>query len=100
MDVWSSCWSLSKWSVFAAGSQTTWLIPTFWKPGPTRKTVELETVERSIGPENGTETRGWMLKPSSVLSTSASAQSVGRAAQSGLGRFTRRPVACVASSTE
>jgi len=74
-------------------------MPTFWKPGPTRKIVELDTVERSIGPENGTEIRGWTLKPSSVFSTSMSAQSVGRTAQFGLARSTRRPVACVASST-
>jgi hypothetical protein len=32
---------------------------------PIRKTVELETVETSIGPLNGIEIRGWMLNPSS-----------------------------------
>ena len=66
--------------------------------GPDEKDVELVAVERSIGPENGTEIRGWMLNPSSVLSTSISAQSDGRTAQSGFARSTRRPVACVASS--
>ena len=51
----------------------------------------------SIGPENGIEMRGWTLKPSSVLRTSMSAQSDGRAAQSGFGRSTRRPVSWVRS---
>jgi len=89
---WASCSSLSTWSVFVPGSQTAWLIPTTWSPGPTRNTVELETVERSIGPENGIEILGWMLKPSSVLRTAMSAQSDGRAAQFGVGRSTRSPV--------
>jgi hypothetical protein len=45
--------------VFVAGSQTIWLMPTR-PPGPIRKTVELETVETSIGPLKGIEMRGWM----------------------------------------
>ena len=61
--------------------------------------VELDTVERSIGPENGIEIRGWMLKPSSVSSTAMSAQSDAWVAQSGLGRSTRRPVIWVESRT-
>ena len=92
-----SCSSLSTCSVFAAGSQTTWLIPTRRWCGPMRNTVWLDTVVRSIGPENGIEIRGWMLKPSSVLRTSISAQSDGLTAQSGFGRSTRRPVTCVRS---
>jgi hypothetical protein len=51
--------------------------------------VSLDTVETSIGPENGIEIRGWMLKPSRLLMTSMSAQSEGRTAQSGFGRSTR-----------
>jgi hypothetical protein len=61
------------------------------------ETVELETVEMSIGPLNGIEMRGWMLNPPSSFNTSTSAQSLGRTAQSGFGRLTRRPVACVRS---
>ena len=66
--------------------------------GPTRKMFELVTVERSIGPENGIEMRGWMLKPSSVSSTAMSAQSDACVAQFGFGRSTRRPVSCVESA--
>jgi hypothetical protein len=55
-------------------------MPTTWPPGPTRKTVELETVDVSIGPENGIEIRGWMLKPSSVLRTACSPRSADRSA--------------------
>src|SRR5215471_8715121 len=72
-------------------------MPTTWSSGPTRKTVLLETVLRSIGAENGIEMRGWMLKPSSVSSTSMSAQSEEFFVQSGFGRSTRRPVSCDAS---
>ena len=43
----------------------------------TRKTVEVETVARSMGPESGIEILGWMLNPSSVFRTSTSAQSDG-----------------------
>ena len=42
--------------------------------------------------------RGWVLKPSSVLITSMSAQSDGRTAQSGLGSLTRLKVFCVQST--
>ncbi|TME70786.1 MAG: hypothetical protein E6I48_14605 [Chloroflexi bacterium] len=96
---WASCSSLSACNVFVSGSHTAWLIPTTWPSGPTRKTVELETVERSIGAENGIEILGWMLNPSSVSRTSMSAQSDGWMAQSGFGRSTRRPVICVPSCT-
>src|SRR5262249_40198555 len=65
----------------------------------TRKTVLLLTLVTLIGPENGIETRGWRLKPSSVLMTSMSAQSEGRTAQSGLGRLTRSPVLLSWSNT-
>src|SRR5206468_13010964 len=74
-------------------------MPTTWPPGPITKIVELDTVEVSIGPENGILMRGWMLKPSSVSRTAVSAQSDGRVVQSGRGRSTRRPVSCVASGT-
>jgi hypothetical protein len=83
--------------VFAAGSQTIWLTPTRSPAASTRKTVSLETVETSIGPLKGIESRGCTLKPSSVSRTAVSAQSDGRAAQSGMGRSTRRPVACAGS---
>ena len=59
----------------------------------------LFTVETSIGPENGMDRRGCMLKPSSVLMTSRSSQSDGRTLQSGLGRSTRSPVCWAWSST-
>jgi hypothetical protein len=55
-------------------------------------TVWLLTVDTSIGPEKGIDRRGCRLKPSSVLMTSMSAQSDGRAPQFGFGRFTRSPV--------
>ena len=72
-------------------------MPTTCPPGPARKIVELETVARSIGAENGTEIRGWMLNPSSWLRTATSAQSDGFVAQFGCGRSTRSPVICVES---
>ena len=68
-------------------------MPTFRPAGPTRKTVELETVERSIGSLNGIEMRGWMLNPSSSFRRSTSTQSLGRMAQLGFATFTRKPVA-------
>src|SRR5207245_8042180 len=61
-------------------------------PTRTRNTVLLLTLETSIAPENGIESRGWRLKPSSVLMTSTSAQSVGRVEQLSFGRFIRSPV--------
>jgi len=64
-----------------------------------KKTLELFTVATLIAPENGMDTRGCKLKPSSVLSTSMSAQSEGRTRQSGLGRRTRTPVLWLGSST-
>jgi hypothetical protein len=93
-----SSWSDSTWSVFAAGSQTIWLMPVIaWSGIRIRNTDELETLLGSIAPVNGIEIRGWTLKPSSVLRTSMSAQSDGRTAQSGFGRSTRSPVGCVQS---
>ena len=59
----------------------------------------LLTVLGSMAPLKGTVMRGWVEKPSSVLSRSMSAQSLGRAVQSGLGSFTRRSVFCVKSNT-
>src|SRR5262249_29183649 len=64
-----------------------------------RNTVVLETVERSMGPENGIEIRGWTLNPSRVSRTSMSAQSEGWVTQSGLGRLMRNPVICASSGT-
>ncbi len=61
--------------------------------------MPLFAVARSIGPLNAIVRRGWMLKPSSVLITSMSAQSDGRTVQFGLGRFTRKPVFWLASGT-
>ncbi len=79
----------------AAGSQTIWLTPVIaWSGIRIRKTDELETLAGSIAPVKGIEIRGWTLKPSSVLRTSMSAQSDGRATQSGFGRSTRSPVGC------
>lgn len=52
----------------------------------------LLTLAGSIGPEKGMESLGCRLKPSSVLMTSRSRQSVTRIAQSGLGRLTRNNV--------
>src|SRR5262245_59693816 len=52
-----------------------------------------------MGPSKAIDRRGCRLKPSSVLITSMSAQSDGRSAQDGLGRFTRRPVFWVRSFT-
>ena len=43
------------------------------------------TVAGSIGPLNGTRTRGWRLKPSSVLISSRSKQSVGTVGSRGVG---------------
>ncbi len=102
--MYSVCWrsssSDSTWSVFAATSHVIWLIPVTFKSGTrTRKTLELSTLAGSIGPVNGIEIRGCRLKPSSVLSTSMSAQSDGRTAQSGFGRSTRRPVFCEKSKS-
>src|SRR5262249_48593191 len=68
------------------------------------------TLSGSMAPVNGTRTRGWMLKPSSVFSSSMSKQSVGTensaggggttAGQvAGFGRLTRRPVFWVGSGT-
>src|SRR2546428_10503531 len=68
-------------------------------PRLTRKTLLLLTDAGSIGPVKGMEMRGWRLKPSSVLSTSMSAQSLGNVAQFGLGRLTRTPVRWVRSRT-
>ncbi len=85
--------------MFAAGSQTTWFVPMTSSSGLTRKTVEVETVDRSIDPLSGIEILGWMLNPSSWSRTSTSAQSLGRAPQSGFGRLTRKPVSCVESVT-
>ena len=95
MVCWRSSWSDSTCNVFVAGSHAIWLIPVTLKSGTLiRKTFELSTLDGSIGPVNGIEIRGCMLKPSSVLRTSMSAQSDGRTAQSGFGRLTRRPVFC------
>src|SRR5436309_1201627 len=62
-------------------------MPTTFPPRPPRasprlrrKTVALFTVVGSIGPVKGIASRGRRLKPSSVLSTAMSAQSLGRAA--------------------
>src|SRR5262245_66268665 len=52
-----------------------------------------------MGPSKGIESRGCTLKPSSVLMTSRLAESLGRAAQSGLERLTRRPVIMFGSLT-
>src|SRR5262245_4854272 len=89
-------------SVFVAGSQTIWLMPTLlpkpWNsrvvsPRLTRNTLELFTLSGSIAPLNGMLSRGCRLKPSSVLMTSMSWQSESWVTQSaGLGRFTRRSV--------
>src|SRR2546422_2034457 len=68
-------------------------------PRLTRKTLLLLTDAGSIGPVKGMEMRGWRLKPSSVLSTSMSAQSLRNVAQFGLGRLTRTPVRWVRSRT-
>src|SRR5439155_6236581 len=95
----ASCSSLSTFNVLVSGSHTAWLIPTTCPAGPTRKMVELETVLVSIGPENGIRMRGWMLKPSRVLSTASSAQSLGNVAHGGSGTLTRRAVTCVLSAT-
>src|SRR3989442_370988 len=80
-------------------------MPTICPPPPPsvsprlrKKTLALLTVATSIAPENGIETRGCMLKPSSVLSTSMSRQSETRTAQFGLGRFTRTPVLWLGSA--
>ena len=61
-------------------------------PRLTRNTVALLTVDTSIGPLKGMESRGCVLNPSRVLITSMSAQSDGRVAQFGFGRLTRMPV--------
>ena len=58
---------------------------------PDEEDVELETLATSIAPVKGIESRGWILKPSSVLSTSMSAQSEGRTVQLGLGGRPARP---------
>src|SRR2546426_6541190 len=72
---------------------TTWRLRRPWpSPTRTRNTVLLLRLETSIDPEKGIESRGWRLKPSSVLMTSTSAQSVGRVEQLSLGRFIRSPV--------
>ena len=90
-----SSWSDSTCSVFVATSQAIWLIPVTLKSRKlTRNTFELLTLAGSIGPVNGIEIRGCRLKPSSVFSTSMSAQSDGRTPQSGFGSLTRRPVSC------
>src|ERR1700730_8296634 len=54
----------------------------------TRKTSVLFTLFGSIAPLNGIEIRGWTLKPSSALMTSASAKSSGLVAGFGKGRLT------------
>src|SRR5215813_13018764 len=64
-----------------------------------RKTVLLLTVATSIAPSKGMDSRGWRLKPSSVLMTARSSQSDWRTAQSGKGKLTRRRVFCLASGT-
>src|SRR5207244_13651851 len=94
------------WTVAVTGSHTTGLMPITWPPPPprvsprlTKKTLLLFTVATSMAPENDTEMRGCRLKPSSVLSTSMSAQSFGRAAQFGLGRATRTPELWLGSAT-
>src|SRR2546426_2869565 len=81
-------------------------MPMTWPPAPPsvsprlrKKTLPLLTVATSIGPENGIDTRGCRLKPSSVLSTSMSRQSETRTAQSGLGRLIRTPVLWLGSGT-
>src|SRR5262245_38241034 len=72
------------------------------EPRLTKNTLSLDTVLTSMAAENGTLMRGCRLKPSSVLMTSKSSQvtaAPGDAAQSGLGRFTRRKVFWVKSKT-
>ncbi len=49
-------------------------------------------------PLKGIDTRGCKLKPSSVLSTSMSAQSLGRVTHDGFGRLTRTPVRWLGSA--
>ena len=61
--------------------------------------MSLLTVLGSMSPVNGTVMRGCVEKPSSVLMTSMSWQSVTRTAQSGLGSRTRRSVFCEPSNT-
>jgi len=58
----------------------------------TRNTVLLLTVDGSMSPVKGTVIRGCVEKPSSVLMTSMSWQSLTRTAQSGRGKATRRKV--------
>lgn len=61
--------------------------------------MSLVTVAGSMSPVKGTVKRGCVEKPSSVFSTSTSAQSLGRTAQSGLGSATRRSVMLLPSKT-
>ena len=82
-------------------------MPTLWptpasvsvSPKLTRNTVLLLTLVTSMSPSNGTVMRGCVEKPSSVLMTSMSWQSLTRTAQSGFGRLTRLNVACELSRT-
>ncbi len=59
----------------------------------------LLTLAGSMSPVKGTVKRGWVEKPSSVLRMSMSSQSLGRTAQSGLGRLTRLKVLLLQSRT-
>jgi hypothetical protein len=61
--------------------------------------VSLFTLFASIAPLNGTDKRGWRLKPSRELRTAMSSQSERRVSQSGSGRLTRRPVLWLVSAT-
>src|SRR5262249_40511704 len=78
-------------------------------PRLTKKTLP-PTVSGSIAPVSGTRTRGWTLRPASVLSSSMWKQSVATAKiaggggttaghAAGLGRLTRRPVIWLGSAT-
>ena len=60
--------------------------------------MSLVTLFASIEPLNGTDRRGWRLKPSRELRTAMFSQSERRVSQSGKGRLTRRPVLWLVSA--
>ena len=61
--------------VFVAGSKTSWRRPLTNVPlSALMKKFDVFTDARSIGPVNGTSTRGWRSNPSSVFSSAKASQ--------------------------
>ena len=99
VESWASCSSLSTCSVFVDGSQTAWLMPTTWPPGPIEEDVRARDGREVDRPRE--RDRDPRLDVEAVERVEdGDVGAVARlAAQFGCGRSTRSPCICVASAT-